>query len=170
MPVIPAKIYALVERKLKDRWMLLPRAKMALYEAQEAAYAVSSPPMDQDKVNGGIPGDRTQMMAMRILAAQKKVDEAEAWVEAIRMTDRAFPWESTQEGVIAGYLYGNGMTIQETMLATKKGRTTVIHLRDNYVAHCALFAASMGLIRIGDDQREEDQELADPGAGRDHAG
>lgn len=162
MSVIPQKAYRLVERRLRDRWELAARAKAELYDAQMAAYAVSSPPMDQEKVGHG-PGDRTQAAAQRVLAAEKKVEEAAKWEEAIRLTDNAFPWESTSEGVIAGYLYGNGMTIQEVCLATGKGRSTVIHLRDNYVAHCAFFAAALGLIDIrGGMEHGKNQELADP--------
>lgn len=162
MSVIPQKIYRLVERRLRDRWTLAARARAELYDAQAAAYTISAPSMDQDRVGHG-PGDRTQAAAMRVLAAEKKLAEAELWEEAIRLTDKAFPWESTSEGVIAGYLYGNGMTIQETCAATGRKRTTVIHLRDNYVAHCALFAAALGLIDIqGGRDHGKNQELADP--------
>ena len=83
MSVIPLKAYRLVERRLRDRWELAARAKAELYDAQMAAYAVSAPPMDQEKVGHG-PGDRTQAAAQRVLAAEKKVEEAAKWEEAIR--------------------------------------------------------------------------------------
>lgn len=162
MSVIPLKAYRLVERRLRDRWELAARAKAELYDAQMAAYAVSAPPMDQEKHGSG-PGNRTQAMVLRILDAERKVEEAAKWEEAIRLTDKAFPWESTSEGVIAGYLYGNGMNLLEVCRATGKSRGTVTHFRDNYVAHCALFAAALGLIDIqGEREHGKNQELADP--------
>lgn len=147
MSVIPQKIYRMVDYKLKNRWELAARARTRLYDAQQEALSISSPATDQEKHGSG-PGNRTQAMALRILEAESKVEQAEKWEEVFRLTDAAFPFDSTPEGVIAGYLYGNGMTIQETCAVTGKKRTTIIHLRDNYVAHCALFAAALGLIDI----------------------
>lgn len=147
MSVIPQKIYRMVDNKLKNRWELAARARTRLYDAQQEALSISCPATDQEKHGSG-PGNRTQAMALRILEAESKVEQAEKWEEAFRLTDAAFPFETTPEGVIAGYLYGNGMTIQETCAVTGRKRTTIIHLRDNYVAHCALFAAALGLIDI----------------------
>lgn len=162
MSVIPQKIYRMVEYRLRHRWELATRARARLYDVHREALSIASPATDQEKHGSG-PGNRTQAMALRILEAERRVEEAETWEEAIRLTDKAFPWESTSEGVIAGYLYGNGMTIQEVCLATGKGRSTVIHFRDNYVAHCALFAAALGLIDIrGGNDHGKNQELADP--------
>lgn len=147
MSVIPQKIYRMVDYKLKNRWELAARARTKLYDTQQEALSISSPATDQEKHGSG-PGNRTQAMALRILEAESKLEQAEKWEEAFRLTDAAFPFETTPEGVIAGYLYGNGMTIQETCAVTGRKRTTIIHLRDNYVAHCALFAAALGLIDI----------------------
>ena len=58
-------------------------------------------------------------------------------------------------------LYGNGMNIRETCAAPGRKRTTVIHLRDNYVCHCALFAASLGLIDIRKGQENDEHEKLD---------
>lgn len=162
MSVIPQKIYRTVEYRLRHRWELATRARARLYDVQREALSIASPATDQEKHGSG-PGNRTQAMALRILEAERRVEEAETWEEAFRLTDAAFPFETTPEGVIAGYLYGNGMTIQETCAATGRKRTTVIHLRDNYVAHCALFAAALGLIDIrGGRDHGKNQELADP--------
>lgn len=162
MSVIPQKIYRMVEYRLRNRWELAARARARLYDVQREALSIASPATDQEKHGSG-PGNRTQAMALRILEAEIKLEQAEKWEEAFRLTDAAFPFETTSEGVIARYLYGNGMTIQETCAATGRKRTTVIHLRDNYVAHCALFAASLGLIDIrGGNDHGKNQELADP--------
>lgn len=163
MNVIPQKIYRLVENRLRQRWELAARARAKLYDAQQAAMAVSSPATDQENHSSG-PGDRTQALALRILEAEEQLERAEKWEDAFQMADAAFPFETTKEGVIAGYLYGNGMTIQEACAATGRKRTTVIHLRDNYVAHAALFAAALGLIDINAEREKEHgktEELAD---------
>ena len=160
MSVIPQRIYRLVENRLKNRWELKARVTAKLYDAQQAALSVSSPATDQENHSSG-PGNRTQALALKILEAEEQVEQAERWEDAFRLTDAAFPFESTPEGVIAGYLYGNGMTIQETCTATGRKRTTVIHLRDNYVCHCALFAASLGLIDIRKGQEIDGHEKLD---------
>ena len=162
MSVIPQSIYRLVDHRLKNRWELAARARAKLYDAQQAALSVSSPATDQENHSSG-PGNRTRALALKIVEAEEQVKQAERWEEAFRLTDDAFPFESTPEGVIAGYLYSNGMNIQETCAATGRKRTTVIHLRDNYVCHCALFAAALGLIDIRKGQEhEQNRELADP--------
>ena len=162
MSVIPQKIYRMVDYRLKNRWGLAARARTKLYDVQRDAFSISSPATDQEKHGSG-PGNRTQAMALRILDAESELEQAERWEEAFRLTDAAFPFETTPEGVIAGYLYGNGMTIQETCAATGRKRSTVIHLRDNYVAHCALFAAALGLIDIrGGNDHGKTQGLDDP--------
>lgn len=162
MSVIPQKIYRMVENKLKNRFELVARARTRLYDVQQEALTISSPATDQEKHGSG-PGNRTQAMALRILEAENKLEQAEKWEEAFRLADAAFPFESTPEGVIAGYLYGNGMTVQETCAVTGRKRTTIIHLRDNYVAHCALFAAALGLIDIqGGQEHGKNQGLVDP--------
>lgn len=150
MSVIPQRIYRLVENRLKNRWDLAARARAKLYDAQQAALSLSSPGAAQEPHGSG-PGNRTQALALRIAEAEEQLEIAQRWEDAFRMADAAFPFEDTPEGVIAGYLYGNGMTIQETCIATGRKRTTVIHLRDNYVAHAALFAAALGLIDIRKD-------------------
>ena len=157
MSVIPQKIYRMVENKLKSRWELVARARTRLYDVQQEALTISSPATDQEKHGSG-PGNRTQAMALRILEAENKLEQAEKWEEAFRLTDAAFPFDTTPEGVIAGYLYGNGMTLQETCAVTGRNRRTIVHLRDKYVAHCALFAAALGLIDIqGGQEHGENQ-------------
>lgn len=148
MPVIPQKIYRAIEGKLRDRWTMVPRAEMALCEAQAKAMDVSAPAMDGVHVQTGGQGSRVQRGVENILAAEKRLEEARAWQDVFRLMDKTFPFESTPEGAVAGYLYGNGMTVEQVCLATGRKRSTIIHIRDNYVAHCALFAAGRGLIDI----------------------
>ena len=101
MSVIPQSVYRLVERRLKDRWELEAKARAKLYDAQQAALSLASPGANPDEGHASGPGNRTQAMALLILEAEEQLETAMKWAEAIRLTDAAFPWESTSEGVIA---------------------------------------------------------------------
>ena len=155
MGVMPKKVRRLVEGRLRDRWVMVARAKAELLEAQAAEAiegSAAAPAMDAVRVSSG-PGNRTQAWALRVLAAEEKLRQAEAWEEAFRLADKALPWESTPEGVVAGYLWGNGMSMEECCRATGKSRVVIRQLRDNYTAHCALFAAAAGLITFEEGER-----------------
>lgn len=151
MSVIPQKIYRLVENRLRDRWTMLPRARAALYAAQAAAAAPPGQATDKTPVQGG-GSDRTQAAVLRVIQAEERLRQAEKWAAVFALLDETFPFEGTAEGVVAGYLYGNGMTQEEVCRATHCDRQTVRRRRDNYVAHCALFAAAEGLIRIEEEE------------------
>lgn len=152
MGVMPKKVRRLVEGRLRDRWVMVARAKAELLEAQAESESAAAPAMDAVRVSSG-PGDRTQAGVLRVLAAEEKLRQAEAWEEAFRLADKALPWESTPEGVVAGYLWGNGMSMEECCRATGKSRALIRQLRDNYTAHCALFAAAAGLITFEEGER-----------------
>ena len=150
--IIPEQIYRLVESKLKDRWMLVVRANQALFVAQAQAVRITASAFDAIPVHGGAKDSPAEKAALRVIQAEDKLHVAEKWQDAFAMTDKAFPWESTAEGVLAGYLYGNGMNLADAARAAGCSRKTAMRLRDNYVGHCALFAASMGLITFGRDK------------------
>lgn len=152
MGVMPKRVRKLVESRLRDRWVMIARAKEALFAAQAAVGSASAPALDAVRVSSG-PGNRTQAGALRVLAAEEKLRQAEAWEEAFRLADKALPWESTPEGVVAGYLWGNGMSMEECCRATGKSRALIRQLKDNYVAHCALFAAAAGLIEMEEENQ-----------------
>ena len=157
MAILPKAVYRQTEKQLRDRWKMLPRARQKLYRAQQQVYSVHG--AQADFSGGSHPGnaDRLSAGALRILQAEEDVQRAEAWMDVFRMMDRTFPFESTSEGLVAGLLYGNGMTVEEVCRATGSKRTTVIHRRDNYVCHCALFAAAAGLIQIREDEHDADR-------------
>lgn len=152
--IIPKNAYRLTENMLRDQWVMVPRAEQRLFEAQARAAQITAPATDAVKVKGGGSGSRAERAALSILAAEKSLDVARAWREAIRLTDKAFPWESTPEGVLAGYLYGNGLNLAEAARAAGCSYKTAQRLRDNYVGHCAIFAASMGLITFEEEQEK----------------
>ena len=138
----------------------MPRAKEALYKAQQEAYSLTGQAMDRERVCAGGPGDRTQAAALRVLEAENRLKEAESWADVFTLLDKAFP-ASTPEGRVADYLYARLMTQKDVCRALGFDRQTVRRRRDSLITHAALFAASKGLISITEEdclnEREEDR-------------
>lgn len=132
---------------------MIPRAEMELYAAQIAATNIASPPTDKTPVRGG-EKDAMPGKAAAVIRAEEKLERARAWERVFRRMDRAFPFETSQEGVVAAYLYDNGMTQEEVCLATGCSRTRIRQLRDNWVCHAALFAAADGLIAMKEGEKD----------------
>lgn len=147
MPLIPKEIYSLVERKRRCRWVAEKRAMLKLQDAQAAAFSLGSPGAGGSGGRSG-PGDRVGKLALAVAEAQEKLDNARAWEEIWRMMDRLFPFDRTQEGRVAGFLYDNGMTDKEIANVCRCSTSAVYRARDNWVCHAALFAAGEGLIQI----------------------
>jgi hypothetical protein len=152
--IIPESAYRLTEKMLRDRWLLVARAEQRLFDAQARAAQITAPATDAIRVQGSGGGSRAERAALAVLDAEKRLEAARAWLEAIRLADKAFPWESSPEGVIAGYLYGNGLNLADAARAAGCTRKTAKRLRDNYVGHCAIFAASMGLITFEEEKEK----------------
>ena len=152
--IIPKSAYRQTENMLRDQWVMVPRAEQRLFEAQARAGQITAPATDAVNVKGSGGGSRAERAALAVIEAEKRLETARTWREAIRLTDRAFPFESTAEGVLAGYLYGNGLNLAEAARAAGCSYKTAQRLRDNYVGHCAIFAASMGLITFEEEQEK----------------
>ena len=150
MGLIPQEVYALVERRRKSRWVMIARAEMALQEAQARAVNISAPAPDAVTVHGG-EKDKMPGKVAAILRAEERLEQARKWEEVFRLMDRVFPFESTQEGIVAAYLYDNGMTQKEVCAVFHCSRLAVRQKRDNWVCHAALIAAGEGLIKIDKD-------------------
>lgn len=149
MAIIPETIYRLVDKKLRDRHTLVPRAEMDLLAAQSAAVSCSAPPMDADRVSGSGDGKRLEKAVLRVIAAEKALHDAREWLAVIRLLDAAFPFPGTVEGEIANILYERGENMTQACGRLKCDRQTVRRRKDNYVIYGALIAASKGLIQIG---------------------
>lgn len=147
VPLIPKEVYSLVERKRRCRWVAEKRAMLRLQDAQAAAFSLGSPGAGASGGKSG-PGDRVGKLALAVAEAQEKLDNARAWEEIWRMMDRVFPFDRTQEGRVAGFLYDNGMGVKDVGTACGCSRDAVNRARDNWVCHAALFAAGEGLIQI----------------------
>lgn len=155
MALIPRKVYALVERKRRSRWIMIPRAEMELQEAQARAVNIAAPAFDAVTIHGS-DKDRMTGKVADILRAEEKLRQARAWEKVFSLMDRVFPFESSQEGVVAAYLYDNGMTQKEACRTAGCDRQTIRRKQDNWVCHAALFAAAEGLIKIeGEDTDDE---------------
>lgn len=146
MALIPKEIYALVERRRRNRYTGETRARLRLQQAQDAAYTLASPGAEAPVRTG--PGDRVGRMALRIAEAEEQLKKEEAWESVWAMMDRIFPSGSTLEGTVAGMLYDSGMTQRGAALACKTSREAVCRARDNWVCHAALIAAADGLVDI----------------------
>lgn len=147
MALIPQEVYALVERKRRSRWVMIPRAEMALHEAQARAVNIAAPATDAVTIHGSDKDKMTSKVAA-ILRAEERLEHARKWEEVFRLMDRVFPFDGSPEGIVAGYMYDNGMTQKEAARACKCSRDAIRRLRDNWVCHAALIAAGEGLIKI----------------------
>lgn len=147
--MIPESVYRLVEKKLRDRWELVPRAELRLYNAQARATAPgASAPSKNRPGSGSHRPDRMEQLAAAVIQAEADLEQARKWLHVFSLMDRVFPFESTQEGYVAGLMYGNGMNQEEICRFTHCERKAVRRRRDTYVCHCALIAASEGLIHL----------------------
>lgn len=145
MGMTPQEIYGYVDRKLRDRWTMREKAEAAVRRAIEDANRSRS-------TIGGVPGGKggrksnpTQKAALILAAAEKQRDDALKWEEVFRKLDTMFP-EKSNEGFIAGLIYGNGMSQQDVCRFCKISRQTVRRRIDRYVNYAALVAAGYGLI------------------------
>lgn len=144
--VIPEAVYRVVEKKLRQRDRILGRAEEALMRAREKATDISAPSGAVNGPKGGKPGSRTERGALAVVRAERRVATARKWMAVFREMDRVYPPESN-EGYVAGMIYGNGMSQAELARASGCSRQTVKLRQDRYVIRCAFLAAQAGLIR-----------------------
>ena len=147
MSVIPETVYRTVEKKLRQRGKLIPRAEEALRRAQARATDVSAPSGGGIGPKGGRPGSRTERGAISILRAEKRLTLAQKWESVFRKMDEIFPAKDTNEGYVASMIYGNGMSQADLARFSGCSRQTVKLRQDRYVIRCAFLAAQAGLIR-----------------------
>ena len=147
MSMIPEAVYKTIDSRLKDRNQMIGRAEEELAKAEEDAFCLKSHQLSADKVQGGKrKKDAVEMAAIRIAEAKNKLEIAWKWEELFRKMDRIFPFESTSEGTVAGYIYQYGMSQADVCRVTGCDRQTVRARKDRYINRAALLAAQMGLI------------------------
>lgn len=147
MNMIPEVVYRAVEKKLRKRWNLIEKAEEALARAVAKATDISAPSGEGGGgQKGGIPGSRTERGAMIILRAEKRLEIAKKWENVFRKIDEIYPPDSN-EGYVAGMIYGNGMSQADLARYSRCSRQTVKLRQDRYVIRTAFLAAQAGLIR-----------------------
>lgn len=145
MNLIPEAVYKAVEKKLRQRDSLLRKAEEAVARARARATDISAPMGVGGGAKGGMPGSRTERGAMAVIRAEKRLEKARAWDRVFRKLDEIFP-DDTNEGYVAGMIYGNGMTQADLARASGCSRQTVKLRQDRYVIRAAFLAAQAGLI------------------------
>ena len=148
MNVIPEAVYRLVEKKLRKRWTLISKAEEAVARARAKATDISAPSGDGSGAGkgGGSGGSRTERGAMMIIRAEKRLEAARKWEAVFRKVDEIYPADSN-EGYVAGMIYGNGMSQADLARYSGCSRQTVKLRQDRYVIRAAFLAAAAGLIR-----------------------
>ena len=146
MNVIPEAVYRLVEKKLRKRWQLISKAEEAVARARAKATDISAPSGEGTGKGGGSGGSRTERGVMMILRAEKRLEAARKWEAVFRKVDESYPADSN-EGYVAGMIYGNGMSQAELARYSRCSRQTVKLRQNRYVIRAAFLAAAAGLIR-----------------------
>jgi DNA-directed RNA polymerase specialized sigma24 family protein len=146
MSIIPETVYQAVEKKLRQRGKTLRRAEEALARARARATDISAPAGAGGGGKGGMPGSRTERGALAVIRAEKRMEKALAWERIWKQMDRIFPTD-TNEGYVAGMIYGNGLSQAELARISGCSRQTVKLRQDRYIIRAAFLAAQAGLIR-----------------------
>ena len=147
MNVIPEAVYRLVEKKLRKRWTLISKAEEAVARARAKATDISAPSGEgAGSKGGGNSGSRVERGAMMIIRAEKRLEIARKWEAVFRKVDEIYPADSN-EGYVAGMIYGNGMSQADLARFSGCSRQTVKLRQDRYVIRAAFLAAQAGLIR-----------------------
>ena len=148
MNAIPEAVYRLVEKKLRKRWTMISKAEEAVARARQRATDISAPSGENAGAGrgGGSCGSRVERGAMAIIRAEKRLEAARKWEAVFRKVDEIFP-EDSNEGYVAGMIYGNGMSQADLARYSGCSRQTVKLRQDRYVIRAAFLAAAAGLIR-----------------------
>ena len=123
------------------------RAMLKLQDAQAAAYSLGSPGAGGTGGRSG-PSDRVGKLALAVAEAQEKLENVRAWEHVWRKMDKWFSFDSSMEGRVAGFLYDNGMGLNDIATACGCSRDAVNRARNNWVYMAAFSAACEGLVTI----------------------
>ena len=147
MGVIPETVYRLVEKRLRGRGKLVRKAEEAVARARARATDISAPSGGAGNGRkGGRPESRVERGVIAITRAEKRLEKARRWEAVFRKMDEIYPADSN-EGYVAGMIYGNGMSQADLARFSGCSRQTVKLRQDRYVIRAAFLAAAAGLIR-----------------------
>lgn len=145
---IPRGLYALCEKRRRQRYTAIQAAEEALREARAAAESVRALPPDP---NGGSRGssrcDGLERAAIRVTEAEERLRDCLGWDDCFTRLDRIYP-AGTLEDTISHLLYDKRYTQAAVCQALNLHRVTVRRYQDNYVINLALLALQAGLARM----------------------
>jgi len=147
MGVIPEAVYRLVEKRLRGRGKQIRKAEEAVARARAKATDISAPSGSASgSSRGGKPESRVERGVIAIARAERRLEKVRKWETVFRKMDEIFPPESN-EGYVAGMIYGNGMSQADLARFSGCSRQTIKIRQDRYVVRAAFLAAQAGLIR-----------------------
>ena len=147
MGVIPEAVYRLVEKRLRGRGKQIRKAEEAVARARAKATDISAPSGSASgSSRGGTPESRVERGVIAIARAERRLEKVRKWEAVFRKMDEIFPPESN-EGYVAGMIYGNGMSQADLARFSGCSRQTIRIRQDRYVVRAAFLAAQAGLIR-----------------------
>lgn len=154
---IPGNVYRTVEHHVRHRKRILQAALQALSAAEDDAGAIRSPGAGNCGGSGGGVSDRVGDAAIRIAEARAKVTRAQLWISVYRWTMDAFAGTDAERAV--RYLFDKGINQAETARKLNCDRQTVRRYKDDFLLRAAFMGVSMGLIRLNNGGRVQEDEL-----------
>lgn len=155
---IPAGLYALCEKRRRQRYTAIQAAEEQLARAREAAESAHAAPPDP---NGGSHssgrGDGLERAAIRVVEAEGRLREMLAWDDCFTHLDRIYTAGSLED-TISRMMYDKGFSQAAVCQALGLHRVTVRRYQDTYVINLALLAVQAGLARM-EDRDDEGENL-----------
>lgn len=148
MAAIPRSIYAVIEARLYERDSAV-RIAAARRDAIRSRSLLRSPMGSAGGGHGSGPSSPTERAAVMLIEAETALETAEAWEAVFARIDRMYKGE-TEETVVR-MIYREGKQQAEVAKALYMDRQTVRRAQDTYICTCAVLAAEMGLVHLGEE-------------------
>lgn len=151
---IPAGLYALCEKRRRQRYTAIRAAEEQLARAREAAESAHAAPLDPNGGGRGSGrGDGLERAAIRVVEAEEQLRQALAWDDCFAHLDRIYSAGSLED-TISRLMYDKGYSQAAVCQALGLHRVTVRRYQDTYVINLALLAVQAGLARMEDGSDE----------------
>lgn len=146
MAAIPAKLFRTVEWHLHHEAGLVETARQHRRETIDSAFGLCGMKCDGMPHGKGRHSEATADKALLLVNASREVEQARAWVQAIRLTYDYF--DDTPVFVMAAAYYGQDVKLRQLAKELGISEDSLNKQRDKFVSTCALFAAAGGLLKI----------------------
>lgn len=146
MAAIPSDVFRTVEWHLHREPQLVRDAQRERGRAVDGAFATGC------RIGDGLPrgkgghSEATANKALALVQAAMGVEQARAWVAAIRQTYAYYAGGDV--GRMAERYYGQRVTLRALADQLGVAEKTLERHRDKFVSTCALFAAAGGVVRV----------------------